>query len=77
MGSTTPAVPVSLLAASMIRTDLTADHDVFVPHFLARHGFAAELASTAAGCNAAFVEIVLLVDRETARSTAHIEMPPR
>lgn len=57
------------LAVSMARTHLTASHDVIVPQFLARHGFAAELASAAGGCNAAFLEIALMVDRETARSS--------
>lgn len=57
------------LAISMIRTHLTASHDVVVPQFLARDGFAAELASAATECAAAFVEIALIVDRETARSS--------
>jgi len=57
------------LAVAMARTHLQSGRDVFVPQFLVRPGFADELASLAADCDAEFVSIALIVDRETARSS--------
>ncbi len=57
------------LALAMARTHLSAGHDVFVPQFVARPGFAEELAATAAECGAAFVSVALMIDRDTARSS--------
>lgn len=56
------------LALSMIRTHLTAGHDVVVPQFLARSGFAEDLAFAAQECDARFVSIALMIDRATACS---------
>ena len=56
------------LALSMVRTHLSAGHDVFVPQFLARPGLAEQLAEVASECHADFVPIALVIPRETARA---------
>jgi predicted kinase len=52
------------LALVMARAHLAAGHDVVVPQFLARPGFADELGRVAHDCDARFVEIALVLDRE-------------
>ena len=54
------------LATSMIRTHLSAGHDVVVPQFLARVDFIVELERIAAECSADFVEIALVIGRAEA-----------
>ena len=67
--STAAGLAARALALAMARTHLTAGHDVFVPQFLARPGFAEELAAMAAECGAGFVSVALVIDRDTARSS--------
>jgi predicted kinase len=57
------------LAVAMARTHLRSGRDVIVPQFLARAGFAGELETLATECDAEFVSIALIVDRDTARSS--------
>ena len=54
------------LATAMIRTHLSAGHDVVVPQFLARVDFIEELERVAAECSADFVEIALVISRSEA-----------
>jgi predicted kinase len=54
------------LAISMARTHLAVGHDVFVPQFLGRVDFIAELERLADECGVRFVEIALIVDRDRA-----------
>jgi len=56
------------LAISMALTHLAAGHDVFVPQFLGRPEFIDELAALAVETGSTFVEIALVLDRESARS---------
>jgi len=67
--STAAGLAARALALAMVRTHLTAGHDVFVPQFLARPGFAEELAAAAVECGAEFVSVALVIDRDTARSS--------
>ena len=57
------------LAIAMAGTHMQAGHDVYVPQYLARHEFADQLAALAASCRADFVEIALIVDRDSARAS--------
>ncbi len=51
------------LTLAMARTHLDAGHDVIVPQYLGRLGFIEALEGLAAGCGVAFLEIVLMTDR--------------
>lgn len=52
------------LALALVRSHLTAGHDVVVPQYLGRLPFISALADAAASCGAEFVEVVLRVDAE-------------
>ncbi len=54
------------LAVSMIRTHLSAGHDVVVPQFLARVDFIHELERVAAASSTRFIEVALVIDRAEA-----------
>lgn len=54
------------LALSMAATRLRSGHDVVVPQFLGRSDFAAALDAVAAGANATFVEVALVLEPEVA-----------
>ena len=77
--STTAGLAARALALAMARTHLGGGHDVFVPQFLAQPGFAEELAALAVECDAEFVSIALMIDRDTACSSfaARSDRPTR
>ena len=68
---TTAGRAARALALSMAQTHLSAGHDVVVPQFLGRIEFITELESVAAQTGARFVEIGLVVDRQTASVAFH------
>ena len=59
------------LALSMARTHLQASHDVVIPQFLGRSELIVELEAVATETGSRFVEVGLIVDRQTAIDAFH------
>lgn len=63
------------IARAMAVATLRAGHDVIVPQYVARVEFIDELAATAAECEATFVEVVLMADKQRCSSDSPTDRP--